>query len=101
MSSSSFKGDEFIADVSTAVAEGHTRFTCLSRKLSFDVPTPEVTKMRNGRFIMRVACPWLATNGRPLTACKFASRAAYELQQAQAKEEEASDASSSSSATEE
>ena len=100
MSSSSFKGDEFIADVSTAVAEGHTRFTCLSRKLSFDVPTPEVTKMRNGRFIMRVACPWLATNGRPLTACKFASRAAYELQQAQAKEEEASDASSSS-ATEE
>ena len=98
MSSSSFKGDEFIADVSTAVAEGHTRFTCLSRKLSFDVPTPEVTRMRNGRYIMRVACPWLATNGRPLTACKFASRAAYELQ---AKEEEASDASSSSSATEE
>jgi hypothetical protein len=98
MSSSSFKGDEFIADMSTAVAEGHTRFTCLSRKLSFDVPTPEVTKMRNGRYIMRVACPWLATNGRPLTACKFASRAAYE---SQAKEEEASDASSSSSATEE
>ena len=58
--------------------------------------------MQNGRYIMRQACPWLAKDdGRPLTACKFASRAAYELQEAQANESEASDASSSSSATEE
>jgi len=101
MSSSSFKGEEFIADPSTTCAEGYTRFTCLSRKLKFDAPTPKITRMKNERYIMRQACPWLAKDGRPLTACKFASRAAYELQEAQANESRESDASSSSSATEE
>jgi len=38
-----------------------------------------------------VPCPWLAKDGRPLTACKFASRAAYEKQM-----QANSDASSSS-----
>lgn len=90
-SSSSFKGDEFVADETMACAEGHTRFTCMSRKLKFDLPDPEISKMMNGRYYMRVPCPWLAKDGRPLTACKFASRAAYEKQM-----QANSDASSSS-----
>ena len=58
--------------------------------------------MKNGRYYMRTACPWLAKDGRPLTACKFASKAAYDKQQAEAKEAEAmSDGSSSASASQE
>lgn len=101
--SSPFKGEEFVvADESIPCAEGHTRFTCMSRKRKFDTPHPKISLMKNGRYYMRTACPWLAKDGRPLTACKFASKAAYDKQQAEAKEAEAmSDGSSSASASQE
>jgi hypothetical protein len=41
------------ADTSKPPAEGHVRFVCLSRKLKFDVPTPPITLMGNGRYVMR------------------------------------------------
>ena len=97
--SSSFEGEEFaVLDESIPCAEGMTRFTCMSRKRKFDAQNPKIVLMRNNRYCMRTPCPWLGKDGKPLTACKFASKADYDKQQAEAKEAEAmSDASSSAS----
>ena len=101
MPSSPFKGEEFaVVDESIPCAEGHTRFTCMSRKRKFDTLHPKISLMKNNRYIMRTPCPWLAKDGRPLSACKFACKADYDQQQAAKAAEAMSDASSSSDSQE-
>jgi len=51
--------------------------TCMTTKKKFEVESPEVVVLRNGRYAYRAECPWQGKNGRDLVAFKFCSRQAH------------------------
>lgn len=64
------------------VPEGKVRFLCLTTKRYFLADKPPITRLSNGRYGMRVKCPWPSPKtGAELIACKFASKEAWEAQE--------------------
>jgi hypothetical protein len=51
---------------------------CLTTKKTFEVETPEVIVLKNGRYAFKAQCPWTHASGKTLYAFKFASKKAYE-----------------------
>ena len=51
---------------------------CLTTKNTFEVETPEVIVLKNGRYAFKAPCPWKHASGKTLYAFKFASKKAYE-----------------------
>ena len=47
--------------------------TCMTTKKKFDVVSPEVVVLKNGRYAFRAVCPWEGKNGKALVAFKFCS----------------------------
>ncbi len=52
--------------------------TCMTTKQKFEIESPPVVMLRNGRYAYKVECPWLGKNDKTLYAFKFCSKAAYE-----------------------
>lgn len=59
-----------------------TTMTCMTTKKKFDVESPEVVLLRNGRYAYKAECPWEGKNGKKLVAFKFCSAQAYHDQEA-------------------
>ena len=51
---------------------------CLTTKKTFEVESPEVIVLKNGRYAFRAQCPWKHESGKLLYAFKFASKKAHE-----------------------
>lgn len=51
--------------------------TCMTTKNKFEVQSPEVVLLRNGRYAFRASCPWKGKNDKDLVAYKFAGKADY------------------------
>ncbi len=52
--------------------------TCMTTKQKFEVETPEVVVLNNGRYAYRAKCPWTGAGGKELYAFKFASTTAHQ-----------------------
>lgn len=52
--------------------------TCMTTKKKFEVESPPVVELRNGRYAYRAECPWEGKGGKKLFAYKFCSREAFE-----------------------
>jgi hypothetical protein len=61
---------------------------CMTTKQKFEVESPEVVRLVNGRYAYRCECPWTGKDGRTLKAFKFASVKAFEEYSAKAAEAE-------------
>jgi hypothetical protein len=45
----------------------------MTTKKKFEIESPEVVVLRNGRFAFKADCPWNGKGGKPLVAYKFCS----------------------------
>jgi len=61
----------------TEIEDDVVEMTCMTLKKKFSVTNPEVVVLNNGRYAYRAPCPWEGKNGKPLSAFKFCSAAAY------------------------
>ena len=52
--------------------------TCMTTKQKFEVESPNVVVLKNGRFAFKERCPWDGKDGKVLYAWKFCSRKCYE-----------------------
>ena len=70
------------------------QFTCMTTKKKFDLETPEVVILKNGRYAFCAQCPWEGKNGKTLKAFKFCSKRDYETFVAGSKAEHIEEAES-------
>lgn len=50
----------------------------MTKKQKFEVDSPNVVVLKNGRYAYKTLCPWQGKNGKDLYAFKFCSVDAWE-----------------------
>jgi hypothetical protein len=69
-------------DRDAPVPADKVRFLCLTTKRYFLADQPRISRLSNGRYGMRVKCPWRSPKtGAELVACKFARKKDWEAQE--------------------